>query len=372
MRRVIGDTKCRMIKTHRGVGHRFTVPVVKVDGTASQAQTDQQAHVHTAMTSAMTPEKILCEPSSGSPAPRPAHVVDRCVNLLLGVAIGDAFGAGYASLAPAEVAQRFNFARYNKCPHPKSKHRPGCYTDDTQMSLAVAKTLYAERFTKDTLAHAFHKAYRCDKRPGYSSRTLQALEQPTVAEFIRWADRSGTIGTAMRAVPLGVLPDVETVVAYACINGDTPPRKKEAIAASVAVALASHYFFNDCGPAGNVFTYCQEHMPKHLQVESFISLCALLSTRTTLDAECLQTLGWDSHRGLDITAVKMASAAIFLAAHATDPTEVLRKSVHMGGKATDTIASLALGPLCGTRLSGVTAIVLVRSSGKRSFGPTIS
>ena len=118
VRRVIADTKCRMIETRRGGGHCFAAPVEKVDGTASQAQTVQQAHVQTAITPAMTPEQILCEPSSGSPAPRPAHVVDRCVDLLLGVAIGDAFGAGYAGLSPVAVSERFTLQRYDTCPSP--------------------------------------------------------------------------------------------------------------------------------------------------------------------------------------------------------------------------------------------------------------
>ena len=105
-----------------------------------------------------------------------------------------------------------------------SVHRRGHYTDDTQMSLALAEALYSgSPFTRDTVAQAFYTAYHRDKRPGYSSRTKAALEQSTVADFIKHSPRSVTVGAAMRAVPLGVVPDVETVVKYACLNAELTP-----------------------------------------------------------------------------------------------------------------------------------------------------
>ena len=80
-------------------------------------------------------------------------------------------------------------------------------------------------------------------------------------------------------------------------------------------------------------------MSRHLQVPKQFSS---LATMPTLDSRCLQELGWQSDRGLDINAIEMAAAAILLAMHTTTPEELLRKAVHCGG-ATDTIASLALG-----------------------------
>src|SRR6266851_6436223 len=127
--------------------------------------------------------------------------IDQCVNLLLGIAIGNAFGAGYDHLPPAEVARRFTFTRYDKAPHPQAKHRSGHYTGDTQMSLAVAEALLSgKQFTTDTLATSLRDAYHRDKKGrDYSDRTRSALEQPTVAG-VQARGPSVTNGAALRAV----------------------------------------------------------------------------------------------------------------------------------------------------------------------------
>jgi adenine/guanine phosphoribosyltransferase-like PRPP-binding protein len=143
----------------------------------------------------------------------------------------------------------------------------------------------------------------------------------------------------MRAVPLGVVPDVETVVAYARLNAELTHRTPEAIAASVAIGLVSNHFFYNRGRVENAFTDCLDIMSRHLEVPEQFSA---LATMPTLDSRCLQELGWQRDRGFDINAIEMAAAAILLAMHSTTPEEVLRKAVHFGG-ATHSLASLALG-----------------------------
>ncbi len=57
--------------------------------------------------------------------------------MLLELAIGDAYGAGFEYAD--EMISENTLTHYVQ--HPRHQIRPGCYTDDTQMSLAIAETL---------------------------------------------------------------------------------------------------------------------------------------------------------------------------------------------------------------------------------------
>jgi ADP-ribosyl-[dinitrogen reductase] hydrolase len=281
----------------------------------------------------------------------PTRVMDRCINVMLGIAIGDAFGAGYDNLSPAAVTTRFSPERYH--PHPQARHSAGYYTDDTQKSLAVVEALLTQRpFTIDTLATCLYKAYHQDARFGYSRRMRDALKQRTVEGFRKALHGMAyTDGAAARAVPIGVMPDVEMVKQCGVVNAETTHHSSKAIASSVMVALASHYFFHVYTPEASlpsqVFTFCLEQMaglvPIPLEEEDFAALqtyCARLSGGKALDSSHLR--GWNRHNGLGRGAIEVASAAILLAACASSPDGLLDQAVHLGGD-TDTVASIALG-----------------------------
>jgi ADP-ribosylglycohydrolase len=57
--------------------------------------------------------------------------------LLLELAIGDAYGAGFEFADAQTVREKNDLSRYVK--HPRHRIQPGSYTDDTQMSLAIAE-----------------------------------------------------------------------------------------------------------------------------------------------------------------------------------------------------------------------------------------
>lgn len=61
--------------------------------------------------------------------------------MLLELAVGDAYGAGFEYADAQMVLQYNNLSRYVR--HPRYRLKRGCYTDDTQMSLAIAETIVA-------------------------------------------------------------------------------------------------------------------------------------------------------------------------------------------------------------------------------------
>ena len=107
--------------------------------------------------------------------------------MLLGIAIGDAFGAGYefAYKTRAEY-QQVDLSRYSANPNPNFRHQAGMYTDDTQMSIAIAELLADDLpFTSENLAEYFLNAYKRDPKVGYAKGFQAFLDSiSTKEEFV--------------------------------------------------------------------------------------------------------------------------------------------------------------------------------------------
>jgi len=63
--------------------------------------------------------------------------------LLVDIAVGDAYGAGF-EFKDDELIRAYNTG-FAFLPHALSAKGPGCYTDDTQMSIAIAEVVLANR-----------------------------------------------------------------------------------------------------------------------------------------------------------------------------------------------------------------------------------
>lgn len=161
--------------------------------------------------------------------------------LLLELAVGDAYGAGF------EFCDREKISRSNTLQAYVAHDlgiEAGRYTDDTQMSVAVAEVLLSDADgSSDAFADAFVRCYRRDLRKGYA-KGLQALldecgDGAALRQRIRPDSRRN--GAAMRSVPLGLVPDPARVLALArsqaVVTHDTP----EAVLSSQVVALMAHH-----------------------------------------------------------------------------------------------------------------------------------
>lgn len=85
--------------------------------------------------------------------------------MLLELAIADAYGAGFEYAD--EMIVNNDLSRYVE--HPRFRLNPGSYTDDTQMSIAIAEVIVAQApWTPEVLAESFVRAFKRDERKGYS------------------------------------------------------------------------------------------------------------------------------------------------------------------------------------------------------------
>lgn len=160
--------------------------------------------------------------------------------MLLEIAIGDAYGAGFEFCAREKIRRHNHLSSY--VPHELGIHA-GHYTDDTQMSIAVAQVLLASPpHTSALFAESFVACYRRDPRQGYATRfqTLLGECADGAALRARIHPQSRRNGAAMRSVPLGLIADkatlLETAKQQAAITHDTP----EGIVSSQIVALMAH------------------------------------------------------------------------------------------------------------------------------------
>ncbi len=134
----------------------------------------------------------------------------------------------------------------------------GCYTDDTQMSLALAEVLLKNsRPSPLEIADGFVQAFQRDPRAGYAPRFYAFLQsvssgQDFLDHIQNTSDRNGA---AMRSCPVGFLPTEEQVLdlakLQACITHNTPT----AIAASQGIALMTHHGLYQKGPKHEVGAY---------------------------------------------------------------------------------------------------------------------
>jgi ADP-ribosyl-[dinitrogen reductase] hydrolase len=185
--------------------------------------------------------------------------------MLLALAVGDAYGAGFEYAEPAFVEQYNNLSAYRQ--HPKHQILPGCYTDDTQMSLAIAETIVAnEPWTKEVLARKFVEVFKRDSREGYAGKFYDFLvrvqDGQQFLEEITWtSDKSGA---AMRAAPIGVFPTIEKVIEATTIQAAITHNTPDGINAACAAALMAHYFIYNLGEKSQLGTFLDTHIPGYL------------------------------------------------------------------------------------------------------------
>jgi ADP-ribosyl-[dinitrogen reductase] hydrolase len=186
----------------------------------------------------------------------------RTTPLLLAIAVGDAYGAGF-EFEPADiVARENNGRRYRQ--NAGNGALPGRYTDDTQMSLAIAELLVAKvAWTPENIADAFVRTYRRDVRPGYARGFESVLKQcETGADLLRLIKpNSDRNGAAMRAVPLGVLPTIREVREKAKIQAKITHDTPGGIASAQAVALTAHYGLYQVGKLADLPRFLEKQLP---------------------------------------------------------------------------------------------------------------
>ena len=180
--------------------------------------------------------------------------------MLVETAIGDGYGVGFEY---ADENLQFNtLERYVQ--HPTHLLlKPGMYSDDTQMSIAIAEAIVEGLpWTKEALAQKFVDVFRRDQRDGYSRKFQKFLEEvKSGPEFLAKMDPSSDkSGGAMRAGPCGIFKDIKEVEFRAGMQASITHNTPDGIAAAQAAALMTHYFLYDRGLHTDVGSFVKRWM----------------------------------------------------------------------------------------------------------------
>lgn len=182
--------------------------------------------------------------------------------MLLEGAIGDAYGAGFEY---ANENLKYNdLSGYVK--HPTHNLGKGLYTDDTQMSIALAELIISEaEWTPLNIANKFVECFKRDWRDGYSRLFQAFLEriesgEQFLAEIEPNSDKSGG---AMRASCIGIYNDVDKVLDRTTIQCRLTHNTPDGIAAAQASSLLSHYFIYDYGQAKDAGKFIEKYVVGH-------------------------------------------------------------------------------------------------------------
>lgn len=235
--------------------------------------------------------------------------------MMLELTIGDAYGAVF------EYASDSFVAAYNdpKAYVPRGGDPTGRYTDDTQMSLAIAEALISrEVWSPRMLAEHFVMAFKRDQRRGYAGKFYKFLKDVNNAdEFLtRINGKSDKSGASMRACPIGILPTIGEVLKKSRIQASLTHDTTDGMNAAMATSLLAHYFLYKRGPKDECGIFINDYVPGQW------------ATPWIGD---VGEKGWHSVRAA-ITAIVQSKTM----------TELLQKCIAFTGDV-DTVATIAMG-----------------------------
>ncbi|HIK30553.1 MAG TPA: ADP-ribosylglycohydrolase family protein [Oscillatoriales cyanobacterium M59_W2019_021] len=262
--------------------------------------------------------------------------------MLLELAIGDAYGAGFEFAD--EMLSANDLSGYVQ--HPRSFFQAERYTDDTQMSLAIAETIVNRQpWTERVLAENFLKVFKRDPRKGYAKRMYQYLQETEDAEsFIKnvtWS--SDASGAAMRSAPIGVFSTIDRVMAASQLQAAITHKSKDGINASVAAALMAHYFIYNLGNKQQLGEFLDTYV------------CGYHWMRPQTERVSMQ----------GICCVRAAVTAII---KGDSLSQILRDCVAFGGDV-DTVAAIALAAAsCSSEIESDLPEVLISGLENEAYG----
>ena len=293
-------------------------------------------------------------------------------HLFLGIAIGDAYGAGLEFQDRNWIRANVDFSTFiNKRTDinvPEKEvftidYKAWDYTDDTEMSIAVAKALLSEEpLTEDLLVRYFTDEYLLGfktkgyKRNGHGSIRLVYNGEKTIEDIKDFQRHKPYPGNAppMRAIPLGFVAE-DKINAYATLNATCTHPHPKAIDSSILVARAARGLLVEGISKQELIRYCLPHITDAETIEK-LKLADALHGPELLHGKDFEVLCGpqplqkkefiEGLYGLSSNAMYTAVSALYFIKHSNSAFEGLRNSINLGGDV-DSLASIVVGILAG-------------------------
>jgi ADP-ribosylglycohydrolase len=233
------------------------------------------------------------------------------------IAMADAYGAGF-EFARFNTAEHNTLTNYLK--HNLEGTAAGSYSDDTQMSIAVARAVLAhEEPDAQDFIRSFVETFKADPRETYARGFYLFLcSCVDAADFAaRIKPTSNRSGAAMRVGPIGLYADLAKVLRVAEMQARITHDTEEGIASAQVIAASVHYHAHARrhAGAGSLFDFLNAHVPGYEWEKA-----------------------WQGRTNVD--GFPCARAALTAVARNRRYTELLKDCVNFGGD-TDTVCAMA-------------------------------
>jgi ADP-ribosylglycohydrolase len=303
-------------------------------------------------------------------------------NMLQGIAIGDAFGAGVEFQDRHWIRENVDFTHFvnarssirvapDQLAAFVQDYLPWDYTDDTEMTIGLIKALVSgETFGAELLLRNIVAEYEDGKqrkghgRNGHGSLRWYFDGDKTIAEILDFQRHRPNPGNApaVRAVPLGLLPD-HLINGFAEINAHATHPNILATLASQCIARASSWMIAQHGDADGLFQYCQDTIAFNHEYGDYLTQVAVLPTFESLTVADFATLCGPQPIeapyflpgicGVPSDSKFTAGCALYVLKHSRDAFDALQKSILIGGDV-DSIAAITTGIMAAR--SGIQSI----------------
>lgn len=245
--------------------------------------------------------------------------------MLIEIGIGDAYGAGFEFAKPERLLELTNDLKQYYRHNLPGFLPPGSYTDDTQMSIAIAEHILSGKpWEVEILADKFVEVFKRDPRNGYSRALQGILENPELktGDDLRRTiiPNSDKCGAAMRSVPIGLLSDRGLVKTYAHLQASITHNTTNGILSAQAVALAAHF-------------YHYAHDDYGWNLETFLNLNL---------SHAVPWHKWEQKRRATSDSLEVVQAALSAVARHGTLADILIECIDYTGDV-DSIAAIAMG-----------------------------
>lgn len=268
---------------------------------------------------------------------------------LTGLAIGDALGMPFETESPlstrlASWAGDFQSSAFHRL-------KPGQFTDDTQMSLAIAEAILEHKFYEPSVVAKKYVAwFTSGDCRGIGNNTRKAMQNLVQGKEWHSAGIEGAQGngTAMRAAPIGAHQNrgaerLRAAAHWARIDAAITHRDDEAKEGSAAMAVATSHLCAG-GKKDSLLTTVLEQVQKSRVRYAIEDVYRAIRRGDSL-GDFLKTREW-LLAGVSPHVVQSVPAAFTIFLYSENFEDTVKNAIKMGGD-TDSVAAMA-GALAGS------------------------
>lgn len=297
--------------------------------------------------------------------------------IILGIAIGDAFGAGVEFQDRNWIRANVDFTKIvnarpsinvseDKIKVFTENYNAWDYTDDTEMTIGLINALMSEQeFTEDLLISKWKEEYDrgVDKRGygrnGHGSMRWFYSGEKTIDEirFFQKNRKNPGNAAAMRSVPLGIIEE-NNINRYAEVNAKATHPNENAILSSQCIARAAEFLIVKDGKAGDIISYCQSKVELNREFTDYLISVDKLGNYDDLKQNDFEILCGKQPiekpyflagiRGVPSDSKYTTGCVLYVLKWSIDTMDALRKSIYLGGDV-DSVASICTGIMAGNK-----------------------